>query len=199
MYFTDKESECHDRSLVGTIHSQQPPAGSARSLHSRPLPINLANTGRTYTTRTRTRSFPQPHSLPVGSAHTSRTHARQFSAQGLDTRGARKPVSHARPGTDWTEKSPLAVPSARWVPQTPGVPLGSAGLLPTTRHHIFHRTLEPYRFPWVPLLPSRAHPQVPRRVDPEARDRFPRVAGDRGRMSREEEAGMHMRRERMRR
>lgn len=109
MYFTDKESECHDRSLVGTIHSQQPPAGSARSLHSRPLPINLANTGRTYTTRTRTRSFPQPHSLPVGSAHTSRTHARSLPTHGHTTP---PPVQRARAGHPRSPKA--GVPCQTW-------------------------------------------------------------------------------------
>lgn len=184
-HFTDKESECQDRFLVGTIHSQQLPARSARSLHSRPLPISPANTGRTYTTRTRTRYFPQPHSLPAGSAHMSRTRARS-----LPTHSHRTPSPVQRKG--WTPAEPERPcpmtdlgPTGQRSPQSPSLqlegcrrrlgfrwgPRGSSPFL--TRHHIFHRTPEPHGSPWAPTLTLRGSPATPSACGPGGQELFP--------------------------
>ena len=143
---------------------------------------------RARTSRTRVHSFPQPHPLPVGPAHTSRTrtpHPRPHDgaarlALELDTCGPCKPES---PRSDAGPRSlnlrrpcpppTPRVPSTLQAPQKPGVPPMSAGPLPTTGYRRPRRTPERRGAPWA-LAPSlRGSPAAPSPRGPGSQGRFP--------------------------
>lgn len=143
----------------------------------------------------------------MGPAHTSRTRTPHLRPRdgaasltlGLDTCGPTSPkalVSARDPGS--LSKRRPRPPSFQLRRRRRR--LGGSLQCPRGYHRRPRRTPERRRDPsaHAPTPPAPgAHPQLPRRVDPEARKGFPRGAGGRGRTSREK-AGMHMRRGRER-